>query len=217
MQARVGESGETHGIDPAPEMIAVAQNKAMRSGACVNFRVGVIEDIPFPNDYFDVVLSSLTIHHLPDALKREGFVNIRRVLKPGGHLFIVDFEPPDNPAIRFLFTHILGHDMMKVNVQEYVPMMQRAGFADVEAGRTKSRYISFVKGSKSQTVFKAWRSSCTTRSQVNAVLTDLGYAVWRDGQWLESQLAEAIAEADNDTPSKVHLYIDARMWELIGE
>ena len=148
VQAHVGESGETHGIDPAPEMIRVAQNKALRSGARVNFQIGVIEDIPFPNDYFDVILSSLTVHHLPDALKREGFVNIRRVLKPGGHLFIVDFEPPNNPAIRFLFTHLLGHDMMRVNSREYVPLLQEAGFANVEAGQTKSRYISFVKGSK---------------------------------------------------------------------
>jgi ubiquinone/menaquinone biosynthesis C-methylase UbiE len=147
-ESRVGASGEVHGLDPAPEMIAVAQKKAARSGARVNFRLGVIEDITFPDDYFDVVLSSLAIHHLPDELKRKGFVNIRRVLKPGGRLFVVDFEPPDNPVKRFLLTHVIGHDMMRTDVREYVPMMLAAGFDNVEAGRTQFRYISFVKGKK---------------------------------------------------------------------
>jgi ubiquinone/menaquinone biosynthesis C-methylase UbiE len=148
-QARAGASGEVHGIDAAPEMIEVARSKAARSGANVDFQIGLIEQIPFPDGYFDVVLSSLMIHHLPDDLKRKGFVEMRRVLKPNGHLFAVDFEPPTSPWVRALLAHLLSHGMMRVDVREYVPMMEEAGFEQVEAGKTKFRYISFVRGSKS--------------------------------------------------------------------
>ena len=148
-KTRAGARGEVHGIDAAPEMVQVARRKAARSGANVDFQTGLIEDIPFPDDYFDIVLSSLMIHHLPDDLKRKGFVEIRRVLKPGGQLFAVDFEPPASPLVRQLLAHLLSHDMMRVDVRKYVPMMEEAGFEQVEAGKTKLRYISFVKGSKS--------------------------------------------------------------------
>ncbi len=149
-QARAGVSGEVHGIDAAPEMIRVARRKAARSGAKADFRVGLIEDIPFPDDYFDIVLSSLMIHHLPDDLKRKGFVEIRRVLKPAGHLLAVDFEPPTIPLARRLLAHVPRHGMMRVDVREYVPMMEEAGFEQVETGRTRFRCISFVRGSKSR-------------------------------------------------------------------
>ena len=150
-QARAGASGEVHGIDAAPEMIEVARSKAARSGASVDFRIGLVEEIPFPDGSFDVVLSSLMIHHLPDDLKRTAFAEMRRVLKPGGHLFAVDFEPPTSPLVRHVLAHAHSGGMMRVDVREYVPMMEEVGFDRVEAGRTKFRYVSFVRGSKSQT------------------------------------------------------------------
>src|SRR3954454_21892023 len=55
----VGENGTISGIDPVPEMIAVARTKAARAAIAANFQVGVIEALAFPDDTFDVVLSSL--------------------------------------------------------------------------------------------------------------------------------------------------------------
>ena len=151
-EALAGASGEVHGIDASPEMIEVARGKSTRSGANVDFRIGLIEEIPFPDDLFDVVLSSLMIHHLPDDLKRQGFVEIRRVLKPGGRFFAVDFAPPAAPLMQHLLSHVLGHGMMRVDVREYVPMLEEAGFEQVTAGKTPYRFIAFVRASKSQTV-----------------------------------------------------------------
>src|SRR3972149_1795840 len=64
---RVGAGGEVHGIDPSPEMIAVAGEKAAKVGADVRFQTGVIEDLPFPEGSFDLVLSSFIPHPLPHA------------------------------------------------------------------------------------------------------------------------------------------------------
>ncbi len=100
---RVGE-GEVHGIDASPEMIEVAKEKAAKAGAEIDFQVALIEAIPFPDASFDLVTSSLMLHHLPDDLKRKGFAEIRRVLKPGGRFLAMDFaahshSPCRSPAL----------------------------------------------------------------------------------------------------------------------
>lgn len=61
-------------------MIALARRKAKAAGVSVDFRVAVVERLPFPDHTVDVVLSSLMIHHLPHALRRPAFTEMRRVL-----------------------------------------------------------------------------------------------------------------------------------------
>lgn len=46
---RVGPSGTVCGVDASPPMIARARQKAIRAGVSVDFRVGVAEDLPFPD------------------------------------------------------------------------------------------------------------------------------------------------------------------------
>jgi len=50
---RVGESGKVYGIDAAPQMIAVARRKAARHNLEIDFQVGVIEQLAFPDDSFE--------------------------------------------------------------------------------------------------------------------------------------------------------------------
>lgn len=139
--------GEVHGIDSSPEMIDAASKKALRIGTDVKFQVALIEAIPFPDGYFDVVLSSLMIHHLPgDALKQKAFFEMRRVLRPGGRILIVDFEPPTGPLSSRIASLIIGHDMMKSNVKAMYPMTKKALYTEISSGGTKSKIISFISG-----------------------------------------------------------------------
>jgi ubiquinone/menaquinone biosynthesis C-methylase UbiE len=80
------------GIDGAPEMIDVARAKAARQGLAVDFRVALIEAIPFPDGHFDVAFTTLIIHCLPPAVLRAGLRDVLRVLKPGGRLLVADFD-----------------------------------------------------------------------------------------------------------------------------
>src|SRR6266540_1643144 len=94
-----GVSGSAHGIDASPEGIDLARSKAKRIGSETTFEVGLIEKIPYPDATFDVVISRLVIHHLPDDLKRQGIAEIFRVLKPGGLVLLADFKPPTTPLL----------------------------------------------------------------------------------------------------------------------
>ena len=129
---RVGETGHVCGIDPGPQQIARARSKAARRGLVINFQTGVIEQLAFPDSSFDVVLSTLMMHHLPDDLKRQGLAEIARVLKPGGRLLIVDFKGPVGP--------------WKSNIADQPALMKEVGFSQVEIGQTRYRRLGFVRG-----------------------------------------------------------------------
>jgi ubiquinone/menaquinone biosynthesis C-methylase UbiE len=89
-QECVGLTGRVSGINLSREMIVQARRKAARAGLSIDFQLGVIEQLAFPDQSFDVVLCTWMIHHVPDDLKRQGLLEIARVLKPGGRLLLVD-------------------------------------------------------------------------------------------------------------------------------
>ena len=144
-QARAGQSGVVHGIDAAPEMVAVARRKAARARVPVNFEVGQIACIPFHDDEFDVVLCSFMIFHMPDDVRRKGLVEIHRVLKPGGRLLVVDLARPTSFARRSQVAILFGH-MLRHEPEELAPEMAEASFAEIETGPTTYPMVSFVRG-----------------------------------------------------------------------
>ncbi len=109
-------------------MIAVARQKAAQAGLSIDFQVAPIEALPFPNATLDVVLSSLMMHHLPDDLKAVGLAEVRRVLKPGGRLLIVDFTHPRGWLSR-LAMRILLHGRLARGFQNLPGILATAGFA----------------------------------------------------------------------------------------
>ena len=144
-----GAFGAAYGIDASPEGIDLARKKATRSSIEAVFEIGLIEKIPYPNATFDVVISRLVIHHLPDDLKQRGLAEVFRVLKPGGRVFLVDFKPPTNPILVHVTSALVGHKtMMRSNVESILPMLSEAGFINVASGPTRSALLAFVSGKK---------------------------------------------------------------------
>ena len=108
-------------------MIARARRKAERANLSIDFQVGVIEHLSFPDQSFDVVLSTFMMHHLPDDLKRQGLCEVVCVLKPEGRLLVVDMKGHTGP--------------WKSCIQNQPPLMKEAGFSQVEMGET--RFLGF--------------------------------------------------------------------------
>lgn len=124
---QVGNTGRVDGIDPGAEQIARARARAARKRVPAEFQVGVIERLPFPDQTFDVVLSTLMMHHLGPDLKRQGLREIARVLKPGGSVIIADFahkRERQGTAQRF---HAGGSSLPDLNT-----FVTEAGFTQVE-------------------------------------------------------------------------------------
>lgn len=129
---RVGAGGRVCGIDPSAQMIARARHKAARRKLTIDYQVGVIERLLFPDHSFDVVLSSLMMHHLPDDLKRRGLAEIVRVLRPGGRLLVLDASSSAGP----------WHS----DIHSQPALMRAAGFASAESGRTRFPGMGFALG-----------------------------------------------------------------------
>lgn len=137
-------SGDVHGIDPAPEMIEVARKKAARKRVDIDFQLGVIERLPFPDATFDVVLSSLMLHHLPDDLKRTGLAEVARILKPGGRFFAVDMAPGSHGVGRNIARHFFHRG--DADLSSMAPLLSDAGFCDVTTGSMSVRFLGWISG-----------------------------------------------------------------------
>ncbi len=149
-KARVGASGEAIGLDIAPEMVEAASRKATRKGVDATFQVGSIAKIPYPGSHFDAVMCSFMIFHMPDDVRREGFAEIRRVLKPGGHLSILDFGLPDKPWLR-RFVQMHFGQMIQHDVRDLIPVLEENSFSDVEAVKANFMGTWFLRGTATKT------------------------------------------------------------------
>lgn len=88
--AEAAPEAKVAGLDVLPEMVELARRRiAARSlGDRVELVVGDVGALPFPDENFDVVVSTLSLHHWPDA--RGGLAEVHRVLRPGGQAIIYD-------------------------------------------------------------------------------------------------------------------------------
>lgn len=86
---QVGTEGRVVGVDMTDEMLERSRSAATAMGlGNVEFRKGIIEDLPVEDGWADVVISNGVINLCPD--KRHVFNEIMRVLRPGGRLQFAD-------------------------------------------------------------------------------------------------------------------------------
>jgi arsenite methyltransferase len=84
-----GPRGRAHGVEPVPEMLARARANLEASGlANASFSQAEAEDLPFPDAFFDLVISNGALNLVPD--KARALAEAFRVLRPGGRLQVAD-------------------------------------------------------------------------------------------------------------------------------
>ncbi|MBO0836909.1 MAG: methyltransferase domain-containing protein, partial [Actinobacteria bacterium] len=94
LAAAAGPSGHVTAVDPSERAISYAQRRA--AGA-IRFIVGVAQDLGLPDESFDVVTSTLALHHVPARQREAAVREMYRVTKPGGRLLVADFDPSARP------------------------------------------------------------------------------------------------------------------------
>ena len=99
----VRPGGEVFGVDASAEMIALSRKRARDANAEIEFRRSAMEELPFADDSFDVVLSCQALHHVPLDAKCKALAEMRRVLRPGGRLVLLDHGKPYRWYLKILF------------------------------------------------------------------------------------------------------------------
>ena len=82
---------EVWGIDVGGPMVHYAHMRAADLGVDVNFRQALAEDSGFPDGHFDMVVSFIILHEVPNAENTKIMKEVARVLRPGGTYYPVDF------------------------------------------------------------------------------------------------------------------------------
>jgi len=135
----VGPTGAVTGVDASPAMIARATRKARKAQARATFEVAVAENLPFPDRRFDVVFSTLMLHHLPRKTREQCAKEIKRVLKVDGRVVAVDFGRAKRGG---LLAHLHRHGHLEVT--DIVDLFVAAGLRPTRTGPLGMNDLNFV-------------------------------------------------------------------------
>jgi ubiquinone/menaquinone biosynthesis C-methylase UbiE len=140
---RMHPDAEVVGLDPDPLALARARRKAEHAGLPVRFDQGKAGELPYSDESFDRVLSSFMFHHLDDDEKRRALAEVRRVLRPGGQLHLVDVAGHHHGR----FGHRMQRsEFLRDNAGEGIPdRMRAAGFTDVRTGERGRLRTTFYR------------------------------------------------------------------------
>ena len=144
------KDGMVIGIDAAGKMIEGAVKK--RESDTCSFKVAAAENLPFENESFDSIVSTLFFHHIQLDLKKKAFAEAFRVLKPGGKLVVSDMHIPET-IMGSLIAHasrwLLFQPQIGENIRGVLPsVIEGAGFAKPRLIKTYLGYITLFLSEK---------------------------------------------------------------------
>jgi len=106
MAAVAGPEGKVVGIDPIPEMVAAARRSAERGGfRNTQFEVAFADELPFPADRFDAVVSRFGVMFVPSPI--DAIREMLRVLKPGGKLALAVWHAPESNPFFYTLARVM--------------------------------------------------------------------------------------------------------------
>jgi ubiquinone/menaquinone biosynthesis C-methylase UbiE len=130
LAAVVTPGGSVVGVDASAAMVERARQAS--PGPCT-FAVGVAERLDVGDGSFDVVTSSLMLHHLPPELRGQALAEMHRALRPGGRVLIAEFRPPRSSIGRQLTGAVTTSGMQDDPVVPQ-PILREAGFEPARSG-----------------------------------------------------------------------------------
>ncbi|OKH20751.1 bifunctional 2-polyprenyl-6-hydroxyphenol methylase/3-demethylubiquinol 3-O-methyltransferase UbiG [Chroogloeocystis siderophila] len=130
---------DVYGIDQSQKCVEAATNHAVNSGFEINYCYGMAEDMPYPENYFDVVVCVDVLEHVESVpcVVSEIF----RILKPNGLFFFdtINRNFKSKLVMIWLMENILGeiqqgvHDWNKfIKPEELINLLENSGFEEIE-------------------------------------------------------------------------------------
>ncbi len=97
-----------NGVDISHPMLVLGGRKVRGNdlATAISLQAGCVESLPFPDDGFNGVISAFGVRNFSDLIR--GLEEMRRVLKPGGRIVILEFSLPENPFLGFIYKLYFG-------------------------------------------------------------------------------------------------------------
>ena len=164
---KAGSNGEVWLTDINNDMLAVGRDRLMDDGIIAPIAQCDAEKLPFPDDYFDCVSVAFGLRNMTH--KEQALAEMRRVLKPGGCLLVLEFSKVWQPLAQaydfysFKVLPWLGEKVAKdgssyqylaesirmhPSQEELKAMMKTAGFGHVDVHNTSAGVVALHMGIK---------------------------------------------------------------------
>jgi ubiquinone/menaquinone biosynthesis C-methylase UbiE len=150
------------GIDLARSMLIIGQRNVAEAGLTQRIRLERVDSkkMPYPDLEFDMLISNSLVHHLPDPLSF--FVEIKRLVRPGGAILIRDLIRPENDMIVNNLVAKIGadydahqqqlfHDSLKaaLTLAEVQELIDRVGLSQVKLIQSSELHWTMLRESGS--------------------------------------------------------------------
>lgn len=123
-----------HGVDPSSESIQLAS----AAYAYARFSTNTDKGLPYANESFDVVQVACVFHHIRPPERSNWMSEIRRVLKPGGHVFIFEHNVLNPVTVKAVRESPVDQDAILLPRGELLNLVRGSTFQ-----RINSQYIVF--------------------------------------------------------------------------
>jgi ubiquinone/menaquinone biosynthesis C-methylase UbiE len=152
----VGDTGKVTGLDFTDAMVRRAVENAHKLGHTnVSFVKGDIEEMPFTDSTFDVIVSNCVLNLVPD--KNKAFAEMMRVLKPSGHFCVSDVVLKGNlpEELKNDAEMYVGCVSGAIEINEYLSIIALQGFKNITVHKQKEilipkeimdKYLSVTEG-----------------------------------------------------------------------
>ncbi len=165
----VGDTGQVILCDINESMLSIGRQRLHDKGIVgnVDYVIGDAENLPFPDGHFNAVTMAFGLRNITD--KDRALEAIRRVLKPGGRLVMLEFSHPVNPGIKTAYDafsklwpkvgefisgdkesyqYLVESIKMHPKQQELADMMTASGFTSVKYNNLLNGVVAIHQGSK---------------------------------------------------------------------
>ncbi|MEO7989293.1 MAG: methyltransferase domain-containing protein [Chryseolinea sp.] len=156
---------EYFAVDVDKKILAIANEKMKDAHLNIFTQHYAGDKLPYPDQFFEKIMSSLVFHHLTLRQKYSALEEIYRVLKPGGKIHIADFGKPSNVMQRVGFYGVQlldGFETTKDSVSNALPrVIKDTQFLDIEEVRyfnTMIGTVRLLKGTKSAEISNHFKS-----------------------------------------------------------
>jgi ubiquinone/menaquinone biosynthesis C-methylase UbiE len=137
---------EVIGLDPDQKALARAKQKSESAGVPIRFDQGFADEHQYESGSFDVIFSSFMFHHLESKDREKTLREVRRVLRPAGTFYLLDFEVSQTGSGRDFFRMFHPTERLRDNSEDRIlSLMRDAGFSQSKKIATRPVFFGFSR------------------------------------------------------------------------